>query len=127
MDSTKVKFTTIDEYIATFPQDLQKTLKDLRKTILEEAPDATETISYQMPTFKLNGTYLIYFAAWKDHIAVYPGTSAMEEIQELADYRTGKGTFQFPLASPLPFDLIRKIVRVRIKETLERKAKSGYK
>jgi len=122
MDSSRTKFTTIDEYIGTFPEEVQKILQDLRKTILEEAPDAVESISYQMPTFKLNGTYLIYFAAWKDHIAVYPGTSQMEEVPELEVYKTGKGTFQFLLAKPLPFDLIRKIVKVRIKETHQKKA-----
>ena len=115
-------FKTIDEYIAQAPEELQEVLTQLRKTIKEEAPEAEETISYSMPTFKLYGSYLVYFAAWKTHLALYPATGSMEVSEDLAQYRAGKGTFQFPLDKPIPWDVIRKIVRIRMKENKERAA-----
>ncbi|MCC7446682.1 MAG: DUF1801 domain-containing protein [Anaerolineae bacterium] len=117
MDSVKNQFTTIDEYINAFPEDVRATLQTLRQTIREEVPNARETIKYGMPTFTLNGN-LVYFGAWKKHIGLYPVSTAMEaSIQELATYKTsGKGTVQFPLNQPLPLSLIRKIVQFRVKE-----------
>ena len=114
-------YKTIDEYIEKAPKETQSRLKELRAFIKNLAPDATETISYQIPTYKLNGKYLVYFAGWKSHIALYPTTSSMEVSEEISKYRTGKGTFQFPNDQPLPMDIIRKIVQIRIQENLEKK------
>src|SRR4051794_10819245 len=114
------KFNTIDEYIASFPPETQAVLQTLRRTIMEEAPQAQETIKYGMPTFVFHGN-LVYFGAWKHHIGFYPITRAMEEsIEELSAYKTsGKGTIQFPLSQPLPLPLIRTIVQFRVKEHLD--------
>lgn len=109
-------FQTIDEYIETFPKEVQIKLQSLRKTIKRAAPEAIETISYQMPTFKLNGN-LIHFAAYEKHIGLYPtpnGISAFED--ELKPYKHAKGSAQFPLDKPLPLDLITKIVKFRVAE-----------
>jgi uncharacterized protein YdhG (YjbR/CyaY superfamily) len=93
----------------------------LRQLIRDSAPDAEEAISYQMPTFKLNGN-LIWFAAFKKHIGLYPKTSAIEIFRkELSNYEVSKGTVRFPLDKPIPFDLVRKIVKYRVKENLEKK------
>lgn len=121
MDTHKDQVRTIDEYIDCFPEKVRDILQTLRQTIKEEAPEVQETIRYKMPTFMLNGTSLIYVAAWKKHISLYPYTSAMEaSFTEAAPYKTsGKGTIQFPLDQPLPLPLIRKIVRFRVKEILE--------
>ncbi len=109
----------IDEYIATFPPDVQKILNMLRATIQKAAPDATEKISYAMPTFYLNGN-LVHFAAYKNHIGFYPAPSGIEAFEkELSVYKTSKGAVQFPINKPLPFALITKIVRYRVKENLE--------
>lgn len=117
---------TIDEYIAGFPQDVQEILEKVRMTIREAAPDAEETISYQMPTFTLNGRYLIYFAAYKKHIGLYPVPRGAEEFkEELSAYKGGKGTVRFPLDKPIPFDLISRIVKFRMKENLERAEAKG--
>jgi uncharacterized protein YdhG (YjbR/CyaY superfamily) len=117
----KKRFDTIDEYIATFPRNVQDILEELRQTIQNSAPDAKETISYQMPAFKLNGI-LVWFAAFKNHIGFYPKTSAIEAFkEELSHYETSKGTVRFPINEPIPFDLIRKIVRYRVKENLDKK------
>jgi uncharacterized protein YdhG (YjbR/CyaY superfamily) len=108
---------TIDEYIAGFPQHIREILEQIRSTIRAAAPDAQETISYQMPTFTLNSRYLIYFAAYKKHIGLYPapiGDPAFDA--DLSLYQAGKGTLRFPLDKPIPFDLIGKIVKFRIQE-----------
>ena len=113
----KTQFKTIDEYIKTFPEDVQSILEKIRQTIKKTASEAVETISYQMPTFNLDGKYLVYFAGWKNHIAFYPvptGTEAFEK--EISPYIKGKGTLQFPLNKPIPYDLIIKIVKSRLKE-----------
>lgn len=116
----KTNFKTIDEYIGTLPDEVRERLEKVRQIIRETAPEAEETISYQIPTFKLNGTYLIYFAAGKNHIALYPATAAMESaIKELPAYRAGKGTIRFPANQPLPLPLIRKIAAFRLKENQE--------
>ncbi|AWH83623.1 hypothetical protein HYN59_00165 [Flavobacterium album] len=112
----------IDDYIAGFPEEVQKLLQEVRETVQSTAPDATEKISYGMPTFALNGN-LVYFAAFKNHIGFYAlpsGTKAFRE--ELATYKTGKGSIQFPFDRPLPLKLIQQIVKFRIAEN-EEKAK----
>jgi len=115
---------TIDEYIADSPADVQEILEKIRTTIKKAAPDAEETIRYKMPTFNLKGHYLVYFAAYKKHIGFYPapiGNAAFKE--ELSAYESGKGTLQFPLDKPIPFDLITRVVKFRVKENLARAAK----
>ena len=121
MKSKKVIFTSIDEYIATFPEDVQKIMEKLRKTIKVAAPKAGEKISYNMPTFTMNGTYLVYFAGWKTHIAFYGAPKGNAKFKEdLSAYETGAGTLKFPLDKPLPFGLITKIVKFRAAENLKR-------
>jgi len=115
MISTKNKFNTIDEYISTFPDDIQNILQKIRQTIKEAAPDAEEAISYQIPTFKLNGN-LVHFAAFKNHVGFYPAPSGQKAFQkELSVYKRGKGSVQFPLDKPIPLSLIKKIVKYRVK------------
>ena len=117
---------TIDEYIARFPKEIQELLETIRITIREAAPDAEETISYQMPTFKLKGN-LVHFAAYKNHIGFYPTPSGIEKFRdELSAYNGAKGSVQFPIDQPLPLDLISKIVKFRAAENLE-KAKAKTK
>lgn len=119
----KRQFETIDEYIATSPEDVRDRLQTLRQLIKELAPTAEEAIKYQMPTFVLNGN-LVHFAAFKNHIGFYPTPSGTETFKkELSSYKTAKGSIQFPLAEPLPLPLIRKIVEFRVKENLERSQK----
>ena len=119
----------IDQYIAGFPNSVQEILEQVRMTIRQAAPDAGETISYQIPTFTLKGKYLIYFAACKKHIGLYPAPRGVEKFKkELALYEGGKGTVRFPLNKPIPFGLIKRIVKFRVKENLERaKAKRKKK
>lgn len=118
MNTTKKKtVTSIDEYIASFPHNIQEILHTLRNTIHLAAPNATETISYGLPTFKLNGKNLVHFAAWKNHIGFYPTPSGTEAFQkELAPYKISKGAIQFPIEKPMPLSLVRKITAHRIKE-----------
>ena len=105
---------SIDEYIAEFPPETQKVLKELRALIKATAPDATETISYAVPTFDLNG-HLVHFAGYERHIGLYPGASAVATFkEELKPYKSGKGSVQFPLGQPLPADLVRRIVEFRV-------------
>ena len=109
----------IDEYIAGFPKDVRMILEQIRETIKKAAPNAEETISYQMPAFRLKG-YLVYFAAHKNHIGFYPMPSAIEKFKkELSVYEGAKGSVKFPLDSPMPLGLIGKIVKFRVKENLE--------
>jgi uncharacterized protein YdhG (YjbR/CyaY superfamily) len=118
---------TIDAYIAAFPDDVQAILQQIRRTIREAAPEATEAISYQMPTFKLHGN-LVHFAAFKNHIGFYPVPSGIEEFKdELAVYKQGKGSVQFPLDKPMPYDLIRRIVQFRVVENLAAAKAKGRK
>ena len=127
MKSKKAGFNSIDEYIATFPKDVQKILGELRGTIKAAAPDVEEKISYQMPTFNLNGRYLVYFAAWKNHISMYPIPSGSEAFdKEVSQYAEGKGTLKFPINKPLPLKLITKIVKFRVAENLKRTDKKKY-
>jgi len=118
MESNKAK--TIGEYIANCPKEVQKKLKELRATIKAAAPNATEKISYQIPTFYLKGN-LVHFAALKNHIGFYPTPSGIQAfIKETAKYASTKGAIQFPLDEPLPLKLVSKIVKFRVKENLER-------
>jgi uncharacterized protein YdhG (YjbR/CyaY superfamily) len=126
MTTSHTRFTTIDEYIALFPPAVQEKLYLLRQTIRETVPEAEEAIKYRMPTFVFHGN-LVYFAAWKKHIGLYPITSSMEaSLPELAAYATsGRGTIKFPLNQPLPVSLIQKIVASRVQENLENKDKTA--
>ena len=115
------QFSTIDEYVKTFPKNIQSILEKMRQTIKEAVPEAVEAISYQMPTFKLNGKNLVYFAAFKNHIGFYPIPSGIEAFKkELSPYKQGRGSVQFPLDKPIPYDLVEKIVKYRVKENLEK-------
>ena len=112
----------IDDYIAGFPKETQAILKKIRLTIRKAAPDAEETIGYQIPTFKLKGN-LVHFAAFKNHIGFYPAPTGIEKFKkELAIYQGGKGTLQFPLDQPMPYNLISKVVKFRVKENLAKAA-----
>ncbi len=128
MDQSKNAGKLIDEYISQFSPDVQEKLKKLRKAIKEAAPEAEEKISYRMPAYHLGGP-LVYFAAFKDHISLFPTGSPMEGFSEdLSGYRTAKGTLQFPLDKPMPYDLIKKIVKFRVAENLSKsKTKSKKK
>ena len=109
----------IDEYIAGFPPDVQVILEKIRLTIREAAPDAKETINYEVPTFTLEGN-LVHFAAFPKHIGFYPAPSGIEKFKdELSGYKGAKGSVQFPLDKPIPYDLISEIVKFRAKENLE--------
>jgi uncharacterized protein YdhG (YjbR/CyaY superfamily) len=127
MKTNKKAPRTIDEYIAGFPEDIQALLQKVRKTIHTAAPDAEEKISYQMPTFYLKGN-LVHFAAFKNHIGFYPAPTGIEEFtKELSPYAGGKGSARFPLDKPIPYDLIRRIVRFRVKENLQKAAEKKNK
>lgn len=116
VSKSKIAVTTIDQYIAGFPEAVQETLITLRLRIKAAAPTAKETIKYQMPTFVLNGN-LVHFAAYKKHIGFYPTPSGIEAFkQELSMYKGAKGSVQFPIDKPLPLKLITKIVKFRVKE-----------
>lgn len=113
------QFRTIDEYIEAFPPNVQNILEKMRETIKKAAPEATEAISYQMPAFKLNGKNLVFFAAFKKHIGFYSIPTGIEAFnEELSQYKQGKGSVQFPIDKPIPYDLVEKIVKYRIKENL---------
>ncbi|WP_092332599.1 iron chaperone [Desulfosporosinus hippei] len=119
MEINKKTNNSIDEYILKFPVDIQEILKSLRNVIKKSAPDAHEKISYQMPTFDLHGN-LVHFAAYKNHIGFYPTPSGIEAFKvELSEYKGAKGSVQFPIAEPLPFDLISRIVKFRVAENIK--------
>ena len=112
--AARPQYTTIDEYIATFPDEIQERMQMLRNTIKEQAPDATEKISWAMPTFWLNGN-LVHFAGHKFHIGFYPGGEAVQVFEaRLKEYKTSKGAIQFPNDRPLPLELVREIVKYRV-------------
>ncbi len=111
----------MDEYIGSFPKDIRVRLEKMRRTIQQAAPGATEAISYQIPTFKLNGN-LVHFAAFKNHLGFYPASSGVAAFKkELASYAAAKGSIRFPLDKPIPFGLVRRIVEFRVKENLKTK------
>lgn len=115
------QYKTIDEYIQTFPPEIQGILENIRQTIHRAAPEAVEVISYQMPAFKQD-RILAYFAAHKNHIGFYPGASGIEAFKtELSGYKSSKGAVQFPLDKPVPLDLIEKIVKFRVEERSAKK------
>jgi uncharacterized protein YdhG (YjbR/CyaY superfamily) len=122
----KITYTSIDEYISAFSPEIQEILQKLREVIKESAPDAKEKISYAMPTFEQHGN-LVHFAAFKNHIGFYPAPDGINQFQEeVAEYHASKGTLQFPLGKPIPYELISRIVKYRVARNLE-KAKSGKK
>jgi len=125
MDARKKPVTSIDEYIAQFPGEIQEKLHELRKTIRDAAPEAEETISYRIPAFRQDGI-LVYFAAFRDHISFFPTSSGVSAFQEeLSGYTTSKGTVRFPLDKPVPLDLVRRIVAFRVRENLEKRRRGG--
>ena len=120
MENNSGKYTTIDEYIAQFPDNVQSILNEIRSVIKAAAPGAREKISYQIPTFELKGN-LVHFAAYRHHIGFYPTSSGIEHFKdELAGYELSRGTVRFPLGQPIPFDLIRRITEFRVRENLAR-------
>ena len=119
MEKIKKNYSSIDEYISIFPQEVQKKLIELRATIRASAPEAEEKISYQMPTFALKGN-LVHFAAYQKHIGFYPAPSGIQEFKkELSVYEGAKGSVKFPIDKPLPLELISKIVKFRVSENLK--------
>lgn len=117
------KFSSIDEYILSAPKEVQKKLESIRQIVKEAAPEANEKISYGMPAFNLNGKRLLYFGAFKNHVSLFPASSAANAAfkKDLADYETSKGTVRFPLDKPLPLTLIHQIVEYRVKENQTKK------
>ncbi len=121
----RAKFATVDEYIGSFPVDTRRLLEAIRQVIRRAAPDAEETISYGMPAFRENGI-LVYFAAFADHIGFFPTASGIEAFKDdLAAYKTSKGTVQFPYGKPIPYDLVEKIVAFRVRENRKKISSSG--
>ncbi len=119
--STKTPPKNIDEYIAAFPPDVQKILEKIRKVIRTIVPDAEEASKYQIPTFVLNGN-LVHFAAYKEHIGLYPAPRGADELKdELAAYEGGKGTLRFSLEEPIPYNLIGRVVKYLVRKQLEKK------
>jgi uncharacterized protein YdhG (YjbR/CyaY superfamily) len=119
----KKPLTTIDEYISTFPADIQAILEKVRQAIRNAAPEATETMSYGMPTFDLNGKHLVSFAGWKHHISLYPLPAGDEAFQQqIAPYKRAKGTIQFQLDNPIPYDVVERIVTLLMMEKSEKKS-----
>lgn len=116
MTPPRMKFSNIDDYIASFPPETREILDRLRETIRKHAPGATQTINYGIPTFTLKGN-LVHFAAFKNHIGFYPTPSGVEAFRkDLSDYEAAKGSIKFPIDKPLPFDLIGRIVKFRVEE-----------
>jgi uncharacterized protein YdhG (YjbR/CyaY superfamily) len=118
----KTDFKSVDEYIATHPEDVQAVLQRVRGAIRKAVPDAEEVISYQIPTYKLHGGRVLYFAGWRQHYSLYPATDHLVEAfkAELAPYKVSKGTIRFPLSEPVPVKLIERIAKARAKEAAER-------
>jgi uncharacterized protein YdhG (YjbR/CyaY superfamily) len=106
------KFASVDEYIGSFPVDVQAVLEEVRRTVRAVVPEAGETISYQIPTVTMNGKALLYFSGWKEHISLYPIPPLDDALgAEIEPYRSGKGTLKFPLKKPIPYDLITRITQ----------------
>ena len=118
--ASRKTINTIDEYITTFPKNVQIILQEMRQAIRDATSEAKEVISYQMPAFKLNGI-LVWFATFKNHIGVYPKASTIDAFKDkLSSYKTSKGAVQFPIHKPLPIDLVKEMVKFRVKENLDR-------
>ncbi|URN95001.1 MAG: DUF1801 domain-containing protein [Candidatus Pristimantibacillus lignocellulolyticus] len=127
MNEKKVVYQSVDQYIAEFPAKTQEILQSLRKKIKQLTPEATEKISYQMPTFALHGN-LVHFAAYKNHIGFYPGASGIKAFEHaLSSYKSAKGSVQFPINEPLPFDLISEIVKYRVADNIARHQEKSQK
>ena len=119
-----VKPATIYEYIASYPEEVQNLLEQIRETIRKAAPEAEESISYGIPAYKLNGKPLVYFAAFKNHIGFYATPNGHEAFaEELSKYKQGKGSVQFPLDKPMPLELVTRIVKFRVKKLQEKPVK----
>ena len=119
----KKLFTTIDEYITTYPADIQAILEKVRQAIQKAAPEAAETMSYGIPTFNLNGKHLVFFAGWKHHISLYPIPAGDEAFQqELSHYKRAKGTIQLLLNKPIPYDFVEKMVTLLMRENSEKES-----
>jgi uncharacterized protein YdhG (YjbR/CyaY superfamily) len=127
METKTTAAKNIDEYIAGFPAEVQAVLQKVRETIQAAAPGAEETIGYGIPTYKMNGRYVIYFAGYKKHISVYPAPIGVEGFEDLAAYASGKGTAKFALDRPIPFDLITRMVHFQLKENLAKTAAKAKK
>jgi uncharacterized protein YdhG (YjbR/CyaY superfamily) len=107
--------TTVDEYISGLPDDVRPIVERIRSTVHAMVPDAEETMSYGMPTITLNGRYLMYFAGWKKHVAIYPLPAGDEAFErDIAPYRAAKGTVRFPLGKPVPYDLVERLVALLV-------------
>jgi uncharacterized protein YdhG (YjbR/CyaY superfamily) len=115
------EFRSVDQYIATHPENVQTILRRVRNTIRKAVPGAEETISYQIPAYKLQGRPMIYFAGWKQHYSIYPATDRVVATfgEDLAFYKVSRGTIRFPLSEPVPVKLIAGIARLRAKEAVE--------
>jgi uncharacterized protein YdhG (YjbR/CyaY superfamily) len=121
MAMTRIRFIDIDSYIGSFPEKTQKLLQEVRETIRKAAPEAEQTINYGIPTFKFRGN-LVHFAGFKNHIGFYPTSSGIEAFKkELSVYEGAKGSVRFPLDKPIPFKLIERIVKFRVKESPSKK------
>ena len=118
----KTDFKSVDEYIAKHPHEVQAILQRVRSTIRKAVPGAEEVISYQIPTYKLHGAYVVYFAGWKQHYSLYPATGHLVAALkgDLAPYEVNKGTIRFPFSQPVPVKLIGRIAKFRAKELAER-------
>jgi len=118
----RATFKSVDEYIATHPEDVQAILQRVRSTIRKAVPGAEEAISYQIPTYKLQGAYVVYFAGWKEHYSLYPANDRLVAAfkEDLAPYEVSKGTIRFPLSQPVPVKLIERIAKFLAKEAAER-------
>ena len=126
--NAKTEFKSVDEYIASQPEAVQRVLERVRRSIRKAMPGADEVISYSIPTYKLHGRAVIYFAGWSQHFSLYPATGQLLAAfkNELAPYEVSKGTIRFPLSEPLPVTLIERIAKFRAKEVAEReKAKAA--
>ena len=122
MKAREKRFETIDEYIAAFPRNVQDILEELRRVIRESAPESEETISYGIPTFDFNGRHLVHFAAYRNHVGFYPTSSGIAHFKkELSRYELSRGTVRFPINEPIPFDLVKKIVKYRVEENLKKR------
>jgi uncharacterized protein YdhG (YjbR/CyaY superfamily) len=125
----KTDFKSVGEYIATHPEDVQAILQRVRNTIVKAVPGAEEVISYQIPTYKLHGGYVVYFAGWKQHYSLYPATDHLVAAfkDDLAPYTVSKGTIRFPLSQPVPVKLIERIAKFLAKEATQRaRAKQAW-
>ncbi len=115
-----MKFTSINEYVSTLPENAQKAMLEIIATIKDNVPNAEEHISYNMPAFKVNGEYFVHFSAWKNHIGMYPIPAGNEAFQkQIEQYRSAKSSLNFPLDKPMPIKLIEKFIKFRIAENLQ--------